>query len=31
HTLAWRGADGRVRLGYKPVTITRFQPQERKY
>jgi succinate dehydrogenase / fumarate reductase flavoprotein subunit len=30
HTLAYRGAEG-VILDYKPVTITRFQPQERKY
>ena len=30
HTLAWKGVGG-VRLGYKPVSITRFQPQERKY
>jgi len=31
HTLAWRSEDGSVRLGYKPVAITRFQPEERKY
>jgi succinate dehydrogenase / fumarate reductase flavoprotein subunit len=30
HTLAWL-ADDAVRLDYKPVTITRFQPEERKY
>lgn len=30
HTLAFRTEDG-PRLGYKPVVITRFQPQERKY
>jgi succinate dehydrogenase / fumarate reductase, flavoprotein subunit len=30
HTLAYRGTEG-VILDYKPVTITRFQPQERKY
>jgi succinate dehydrogenase / fumarate reductase, flavoprotein subunit len=30
HTLAFRGAEG-VILDYKAVTITRFQPQERKY
>lgn len=30
HTLAW--LDGQqVRLGYKPVTITRYQPKERVY
>ena len=31
HTLASRNADGSVRLDYKPVVITKFQPQERKY
>ncbi|MEW6440572.1 MAG: succinate dehydrogenase flavoprotein subunit [bacterium] len=31
HTLAWRTPEGGVRLGYKPVAITRFQPEERKY
>jgi succinate dehydrogenase / fumarate reductase flavoprotein subunit len=35
HTMAYRetGADGEpyVRLDYKPVVITRYQPQERKY
>ncbi|MGH9863644.1 MAG: succinate dehydrogenase flavoprotein subunit [Candidatus Acidiferrales bacterium] len=31
HTLARRDATGRIQLNYKPVTITRFQPQERKY
>jgi succinate dehydrogenase / fumarate reductase flavoprotein subunit len=30
HTLAWKEADG-IRLDYKPVVITRFQPEERKY
>ncbi len=30
HTLAWK-KDGQVRFDYKPVTITRFQPKERKY
>ncbi len=30
HTLAYR-RDGPVELKYKPVSITRFQPQERKY
>lgn len=30
HTLAWKTEDG-IRLAYKPVTITRFQPEERKY
>jgi succinate dehydrogenase / fumarate reductase flavoprotein subunit len=35
HTMAYRevGEDGRtaVRLDYKPVTVTRYQPMERKY
>ena len=30
HTLAWM-EDGEVRLDYKPVTITRFEPKERVY
>ncbi len=30
HTLAWLDGD-KIRLDYKPVTITRFQPEERKY
>ena len=30
HTLAF-ASDGRVELKYKPVTVTRFQPQERTY
>lgn len=30
HTLAYRTENG-PRLGYKPVVITRFRPQERKY
>ncbi|MBI3089735.1 MAG: succinate dehydrogenase flavoprotein subunit [Candidatus Tectomicrobia bacterium] len=30
HTLAYKDVDG-PRFAYKPVTITRFQPQERKY
>jgi len=30
HTLAWL-AEEKIRLDYKPVTITRFQPEERKY
>jgi succinate dehydrogenase / fumarate reductase flavoprotein subunit len=30
HTLAWV-EDGKIRLGYKPVTITRFEPKERVY
>jgi len=31
HTLAFRDADGSIRLDFKPVVITRFQPMERKY
>ncbi len=31
HTLAFRDADGTIRLDYKPVVITRYQPEERKY
>ncbi len=30
HSLAWL-EDGEVKLGYKPVTITRFEPKERVY
>jgi succinate dehydrogenase / fumarate reductase flavoprotein subunit len=30
HTLAWRTDDG-VKLDYKPVVMTRYQPMERKY
>ena len=30
HTLAWKTDEG-LRLTYKPVSITRFQPEERKY
>jgi succinate dehydrogenase / fumarate reductase flavoprotein subunit len=30
HTLAYR-RDGAIEFRYKPVVITRFQPQERKY
>jgi succinate dehydrogenase / fumarate reductase, flavoprotein subunit len=31
HSLASLGSDGSVEIGYKPVTITRFQPKERVY
>jgi succinate dehydrogenase / fumarate reductase, flavoprotein subunit len=31
HTLAWRAPSGEVKLDYKPVTITRYEPMERKY
>jgi succinate dehydrogenase / fumarate reductase flavoprotein subunit len=30
HTLATR-REGKVHLDYKPVVVTKFQPQERKY
>jgi succinate dehydrogenase / fumarate reductase flavoprotein subunit len=30
HSLAWK-TNGTVKLSSKPVTITRYQPQERKY
>ena len=30
HTLAWKTDKG-IRLAYKPVVITRFKPEERKY
>ncbi len=32
HSLAWRAADGgQPRLGYKPVTVTKFEPKPRVY
>ncbi len=31
HTLSWRDENGEVRLGYKPVVVTKFQPKERVY
>ncbi|SHK60257.1 succinate dehydrogenase flavoprotein subunit [Rhodothermus profundi] len=31
HTLIYREDEGTYRFGYKAVTITRFQPKERKY
>ncbi len=31
HTLIYRRADGTLEFRYRPVTITRFQPKERKY
>ena len=31
HSLVYRQDDGSLRIDYKPVVITRFQPQERKY
>ena len=30
HTLAWCDG-GKVRLDYKPVTVTRFEPMVRSY
>lgn len=30
HTLVWK-QDGKLKIGYKPVTITRYQPKERTY
>jgi succinate dehydrogenase / fumarate reductase flavoprotein subunit len=31
HTLAWVKPSGKIVLGYKPVTITKYQPKERVY
>jgi len=31
HSLATRAADGSIDLSYKPVTVTRYPPMERKY
>jgi succinate dehydrogenase / fumarate reductase flavoprotein subunit len=31
HTMAYRDEDGSIRLHYKPVVQTRYQPMERKY
>jgi succinate dehydrogenase / fumarate reductase, flavoprotein subunit len=31
HTMAYRTDEGEVRLGYKPVVQTRYEPMERKY
>jgi len=31
HTLVTRGEDGSLKLSYKPVVITQWQPKERKY
>jgi succinate dehydrogenase / fumarate reductase flavoprotein subunit len=30
HTLAWK-QDGKIKIDYKPVTITKYQPKERVY
>ena len=31
HSVVVRGEDGELQISYKPVVITRFQPEERKY
>ncbi|HZD72092.1 MAG TPA: succinate dehydrogenase flavoprotein subunit [Actinomycetes bacterium] len=31
HTLAWKTPGGGVKLDYKPVAVTRYQPMERRY
>ena len=31
HTMAYREANGEIRLDYKPVVMTRYEPMERKY
>jgi succinate dehydrogenase / fumarate reductase flavoprotein subunit len=31
HTMAYRETGGAIRLDYKPVVQTRYQPMERKY
>jgi len=31
HSMAFRGRDGTSKLGYKPVTITKYLPEERTY
>jgi succinate dehydrogenase / fumarate reductase, flavoprotein subunit len=31
HTMAYRRPSGEIELDYKPVTVTRYQPMERKY
>ena len=31
HSLARRRPDGTIELAYKPVTITKYMPMERKY
>ena len=31
HTMAYREDDGDIRLDYKPVVVTHYQPMERKY
>ena len=31
HTLAYKNADGSINLKHKPVSITKYQPEERKY
>jgi succinate dehydrogenase flavoprotein subunit len=31
HSLIWLGSDGTIEKSFKPVTITKYQPMERKY
>jgi succinate dehydrogenase / fumarate reductase, flavoprotein subunit len=31
HTMAYRESDGSIKLGWKPVVMTRYQPMARKY
>jgi succinate dehydrogenase / fumarate reductase flavoprotein subunit len=31
HSLFWLGSDGTIEKSFKPVTITKYQPMERKY
>ncbi len=31
HTMAYKTGEGEIRLDYKPVVMTRYQPMERKY
>jgi succinate dehydrogenase / fumarate reductase flavoprotein subunit len=31
HSMAYRSSESEIRLDYKPVTVTRYQPMERKY
>lgn len=31
HSLAWQKPDGTIKLGYKPVSVTKYQPMKRVY
>lgn len=31
HTFIWKATNGETKIDYKPVTVTRYQPMERKY